>query len=431
MGYSKFKSYRLYNIESIFAFKVSVTEKAGTTSNVFQNLNHINIFDVEYHEMPIDDERVDLSLNSDQRSPSDSRHSFVPSGDVNTINFPNDNSRNDAQSRNDSTGYANLLENIFFGNYNDFVVDSKLNKNYELKTFFDASKYSYWTDARNDEMDALLRNDTWEIVDLPKDKKTIGSKWIFKIKYKCSGEIDRYKAQLVDQGFNQKKGIDYEETLSPIVIMVNVRCLLNLVMSNSWPVFQLDVNSAFLYGDLNETVYMKLLEGYYPTGDNKVCRLKSQSKFDYSLFTKFDKGVFLALLVYVDDIIITGNSVSEIDKFKVFLKSKFMIKDLGKPKYFLGIEVIDTDKGAPGLGVHIVKDSELNGRNATIRLHYGSVLVRGLATEYKDFDYVNTESEENRVCKLSFTLDLMGLGFKDEDVNGLYYRESTKTLTNG
>ncbi|GJX42474.1 ribonuclease H-like domain-containing protein [Tanacetum coccineum] len=70
-----------------------------------------------------------------------------------------------------------------------------------------------------------------------------------------------------------------------------------------------------------------------------------QSKSDYSLYTKFDKGVFLALLVYVDDIIITGNNVSEIEKFKVFLKSKFMIKDLGKLKYFLGIEVIDTDKG--------------------------------------------------------------------------------------
>ncbi|GKD50584.1 putative FY-rich, FY-rich, WD40/YVTN repeat-like-containing domain protein [Tanacetum coccineum] len=64
-------------------------------------------------------------------------------------------------------------------------------------------------------------------------------------------------------------------------------------------------------------------------------------------------------------------------------------------------------------------------------LHYGGVLVRGLATEYKDFDYVNTEREENRVCKLSFTIDLMGLGFKDEDVNGLYYRESTNTLTDG
>nr|GEV59786.1 ribonuclease H-like domain-containing protein [Tanacetum cinerariifolium] len=122
--------------------------------------------------------------------------------------------------------------------------------------------------------------------------------------------------------------------------------------------------------DSKVVVYMKPQEGYFPS-DNKVCRLKkslyglkqaprqwngkltstliengfSQSKFDYSLYTESDKVVFLALLVYVDDIIITGNSVYEIEKFKVFLKSKFMIKDLGKLKYFLGIEVVDTDKG--------------------------------------------------------------------------------------
>ncbi|GJX43863.1 ribonuclease H-like domain-containing protein [Tanacetum coccineum] len=146
--------------------------------------------------------------------------------------------------------------------------------------------------------------------------------------------------------------------------------LVKYFLSNSCPVFQLDVNNDFLYGDLAETMYMKPHEGYFPSG-NKVCRLKkslyglkqaprqwnakltsaliengfSHRKADYSLYTKSDKDVFLALLVYVNDIIITGNNVSEIDKFKVFLKSKFMIKDLAKLKYFLGIEVIDTDKG--------------------------------------------------------------------------------------
>ncbi|GKE18165.1 ribonuclease H-like domain-containing protein [Tanacetum coccineum] len=163
----------------------------------------------------------------------------------------------------------------------------------------------------NQEIDALLRNDNWELVDLPEGRKAIGSKWICKVKFRSSGEIDRYKARLVAQGFGQKEGIDYEKTFSPNVKMVTIICLLNIVVSMSWSVFQLDVNNAFLYGDLEES----------------------------------DKGVFLALLIYVDDIIITGNSVSEIEKFKVFLKSKFMIKDLGKLKYFLGIEVVDTDKG--------------------------------------------------------------------------------------
>ncbi|GJZ22729.1 ribonuclease H-like domain-containing protein [Tanacetum coccineum] len=159
-----------------------------------------------------------------------------------------------------------------------------------------------------------------------------------------SGLVVRYidiKLDWLLKVFGQKEGIDYEETLFPVVKMVTVRCLLNIVVSMSWPVFQLDVINAFLYGDLKEAprqwnakLTSTLIENVF-----------SQSKSDYSLYTKSDKGVFLALLVYADDIIITGNNVSEIEKFKVFLKSKFMIKDLGKLKYFFRIEVVDTDKG--------------------------------------------------------------------------------------
>ncbi|GJV09779.1 ribonuclease H-like domain-containing protein [Tanacetum coccineum] len=331
-----------------FPFKDSEVGKNDST-NVFQDVNHINFFDIEYLEIPNDDERVANDLN---KGKSDSSRSSVSGSTINTADFPVD-SRNDTDSSND-----------FVATQNEEVATLEEN------IFSEASKYSHWTDVMNQEMDALLRNETWELVDLREGRKAIGSKWIYKIKFRSSGEIDRYKARLVAQGFGQKGGINYEETFSPVVKMVTIRCLLNIVVSMSWHVFQLDVNNAFLYGDLKEIVYMKPPKGYFPY-DNKVCRLKKslyglkqaprqwnakltspliengfiQSKSDYSLYTKSDKGVFLALLVYVDDIIITGNSVSEIEKFKVFLKSKFMIKDLGKLKYFLGIEVVDTDKG--------------------------------------------------------------------------------------
>ncbi|GJX50787.1 ribonuclease H-like domain-containing protein [Tanacetum coccineum] len=179
--------------ESVFLFKDSFIEMENVTLNFFQDLNHIYFFDNKYPEIPIDDERVDPSLNGDQSSNSDTSHSFVSGEDVNTIDFLSGNIRNDAQSSDDIHAAQN--EQVKYG------LENKL--------------------------DALLRNDTWEITEVPKDRK--------------------------------------------------------------------------------------------------------------------DVGVFVALLVYVNDIIITSNSMLEIEKFKTFLKSIFMIKDLEKLKYFIGIEVIDTD----------------------------------------------------------------------------------------
>ncbi|GKE42404.1 ribonuclease H-like domain-containing protein [Tanacetum coccineum] len=131
--------------------------------------------------------------------------------------------------------------------------------------------------------------------------------------------------------------------------MSTVRCMLNVAMCNNWDLFQLDINNAFLYGDLSEDVYMTLPPALRQWNSKLTMALLEngfvQSKFDYSLFTKKSDKVFIALLVYVDDIVITGNDLAEIEKFKVFLKSKFQIKDLEKLKYFLGIEVLDNKEG--------------------------------------------------------------------------------------
>ncbi|GJT62024.1 ribonuclease H-like domain-containing protein [Tanacetum coccineum] len=182
----------------------------------------------------------------------------------------------------------------------------KRTKLLNLKNYWEACKDQHWIEAMNKEIDSLYRNDTWEIF-----------------------------------------------------------------VQNNWSLYQLDINNAFLYGDLDETVYMDLPEGYYNFDDKRVCKLKNslyglkqaprqwnakliqtlvecgfkQSKSDYSLFTKSEKGIFLALLLHVDDIIVTGNNIDEIEKFKEFLRTKFQIKDLGKLKYFLGIEVLETDLG--------------------------------------------------------------------------------------
>nr|GEX26882.1 ribonuclease H-like domain-containing protein [Tanacetum cinerariifolium] len=156
-------------------------------------------------------------------------------------------------------------------NYVNYCFATTLNKSVEPTNYYEAATDPRWVEAMNNEIDALYRNHTWTIVNLSKGRKAIRNKWIYKIKYKASGEIEIYKARIVAKGFNQNEGFNYDETFSLIVNMVTVRCL--IAVSNSWPLYQLDVNSAFLYGDLIEDVYRTLPLGFGDNNDNKVCKL--------------------------------------------------------------------------------------------------------------------------------------------------------------
>ncbi|PKI50880.1 hypothetical protein CRG98_028708 [Punica granatum] len=215
------------------------------------------------------------------------------------------------------------------------------------------------------ELSALERNDTWVITDLLGGKRAIGYKWVYKVKQRADGSIERYKARLVTKGYTQIKGLDFDETFAPVAKLVSVRVLLTVSLNRNWELYQLDVNNAFLHGDLEEEVYMKLPSGLTSAGSNKVCRLQkslyglrqashnwfaklsialksygfTQSSANYSLFTFNKAGIILIILVYVDDLILTGNDPAHYAKFKEYLDKCFSIKDLGKLRYFLGIEV--------------------------------------------------------------------------------------------
>nr|GEU40612.1 putative ribonuclease H-like domain-containing protein [Tanacetum cinerariifolium] len=239
------------------------------------------------------------------------------------------------------------------------------NKSVEPTCLAEALSDPNWVQATNNEIEALNRNNTWTVCDLPVGRKPIGSKWIWKIKYKASCDIERYKARLVAKGFSQNEGFYYVETFSPVVKMVTIRCLVSIAVVNKWPLYQLDVNNAFLYGDLAEDVYMTLPDGYNNVDKSKVCKL---NKSLYGL-KQAPSGMFIALFVYVDDIVITGSDVDGIDEFKLFLSTKFLIKDLGSLQYFLGIEVIKNDlvalrvlhylKGSPSCRVQFYKNQDL------------------------------------------------------------------------
>ncbi|RVW31514.1 Retrovirus-related Pol polyprotein from transposon RE1 [Vitis vinifera] len=230
-----------------------------------------------------------------------------------------------------------------------------------------------WKAAMNEEMKSLQKNETWELVECPPGKKPVGCRWIYTVKYKADGSIERFKARLVAKGYTQTYGIDYTETFAPVAKINTVRVLLSLAANLDWPLQQFDVKNAFLHGELSEEVYMDLPPGCMVSEKQcqKVCKLKKslyglkqsprawfgrftksmrafgyrQSNSDHTLFLKKQHGKITTLIVYVDDMVVTGNDPEERKALQNYLSREFEMKDLGPLKYFLGIEVSRSSEG--------------------------------------------------------------------------------------
>ncbi|KAJ7943125.1 Retrovirus-related Pol polyprotein from transposon TNT 1-94 [Quillaja saponaria] len=155
------------------------------------------------------------------------------------------------------------------------IMRDQMRRDSELLFFEEAENDKKWRQAMDEEVKAIEKNDTWELTNLPKDRKAIGVKWVYKAKKNAKREVEKYKARLVVKCYAQKQGIDYEEVFAHVACLETIQLLISFAAHKHWKIYQLDVKSAFLHGFLEEEVYVEQLEGYVIEGqEDKVVKVK-------------------------------------------------------------------------------------------------------------------------------------------------------------
>lgn len=231
----------------------------------------------------------------------------------------------------------------------------------------------FWINAMKEEITSLKDSKTWELTNLPPNKEAIGSKWVFKRKVNENGQVDRFKARLVAQGFSQKYGEEYDEVFAPVVRQTTFRTLLAIAGKRKMEVNHYDIQTAYLNGDLHHDIYMKQPKGHEEPGkQHLVCKLQKnlyglkqratewnkklhdsfmkmslkQSNTDPCLYSKHSNGAWIYILVYVDDVIAASEESSNLREFESQLMRQFKMKNLGHLNFYLGLQI---DRDAEGL----------------------------------------------------------------------------------
>ncbi|RVW76784.1 Retrovirus-related Pol polyprotein from transposon TNT 1-94 [Vitis vinifera] len=266
------------------------------------------------------------------------------------------------------------------------LLKNKLN-NLKKISSHESSNSQKWIEAMNEEYKSMQDNKVWELVPLPIGTKPIGCKWIFKTKRDSNGNVERYKARLVAKGFTQKEGIDFKETFSLVSMKDSFRIIMALVAHYDLELHQMDVKTAFLNGDIDETIYMVQLENFVSEDSkNMVCKLtksiyglKQASRqwyfkfhqiivsygfeanlMDECVYHKFSGSKYIFLVLYVDDILLATNDISILHDTKRFLSKHFEMKDLGDASFVLGIQIHrDRSRGILGLSQRTYIDKVL------------------------------------------------------------------------
>ncbi|KAG8492723.1 hypothetical protein CXB51_010438 [Gossypium anomalum] len=243
----------------------------------------------------------------------------------------------------------------------------------EPSCYAKAVKEECWQEAMEAELKMIQKNDTWELVNRPENRKVIGVKWVFRTKTNSDGFLNKHKARLVVKGYSQQQGVDFFETFAPVARLDTIRFLFALAAQKQWKVHQLDVKSAFLNGFLKEEIFIEQPEGFEVSGEeHKVYRLKkalyglkqvprawydridaclsrlgfTKSISEPTLYVKKDENETLLIVsLYVDDLLVTGSKDELIEDFKKQMQDIFEMTDLGLMTYFLGMEVNQGEQG--------------------------------------------------------------------------------------
>lgn len=248
-----------------------------------------------------------------------------------------------------------------------------------------------WLGAMKSEIESMHVNQVWNLVDPPDGVKAIECKWVFKKKTDVDGNVHIYKARLVAKGFRQIQGVDYDETFSPVAMLKSIRIVLAIAAYFDYEIWQMDVKTAFLNGNLDEDVYMTQPKGFVdPQSAKKICKLQksiyglkqaSRSwniRFDEvvkalgfvkneeepCVYKKISGSALVFLILYVDDILLIGNDIPMLESVKTSLKNSFSMKDLGEAAYILGIRIYrDRSKRLIGLSQSTYIDKVLKRFN--------------------------------------------------------------------
>jgi hypothetical protein len=225
----------------------------------------------------------------------------------------------------------------------------------------------FWKEAIKSEMDYIMSNATWEVVEHPYGCKPIGSKWVSKKNLRPDGNIERYKARLVIKGYSQKEGEDFFNTYSHVARLTTIRVLLSLAASHGLLIHQMDIKTTFLNGELDEEIYMEHLAGFVANGqEGMVCKLLKSlyglkqahkqwhkkldrtltsvgfivNEADKCVYYRYGRGERVIFCLYVDDILILETSLDVIKDTKEFISNNFEMKDLGEADVILNIKLL-------------------------------------------------------------------------------------------